>query len=165
MDKGTLGIAGLVAGIVGLLVGGLAYMQAGKALSSANKALEEIEESASNADGTAEMRKAVRNAIEETKADLEGMVAEVRTEISRLESQAKQADVLLKAKDHADAIAERSSENLMTQVKALQAEIVAGDQDTKEYYKGLKVDLEKKLKESNEKLMRMTTTWIESGAM
>jgi len=165
MDKGNLGIAGLVAGIVGLLLGGLAYMRAGKAATTANEALKIVEAEAENADGPAEIRKAVQSAIAETKADLQSMVAEVRTEIGRLERQAEQSDVLRKAKDHANAVAERSSENLMTQVKALRTEIAAGDQDTKEYYNELKADLEKKLKESNDKLKRMTTTWIESGAM
>jgi len=165
MDKGNLGIAGLVAGIVGLLLGGVAYMRAGKAASTANEALQIVEAEAENADGPAERRRAIQDAIAATKADLEKMVAEVRTEISRLERQAEQSGVLLQAKKHSNAVAERSSENLMAQVKALQAEIAAGDQDTKEYYKGLKVDLEKKLKESNDKLKRMTTTWIESGAM
>ena len=164
MDKANLAIAGLVAGILGVVVGGVAYMKAGTIMGSLDERLTAIE-SAESAVGPAEIRKAVRDEIAATKADLKRMVAEVRDEIRKLEEQAQSSDILLEAKSHADANAERSSENLMTQVKALQAELATGDQKTQSYYDELKADLEKKIKESNDKLLRITTRWQESGAM
>jgi chromosome segregation ATPase len=165
MDKGALGIAGLVAGILGVVVGGLAYMQAGKALGNANEAFAVAEDQAKNAAGPAEIRKAVREEIAATKADLEKMVTEVRAEVRKLEEQAQRADVLLEAKGHADANAERSSKDLMTQVRALKEELASGDQETKAHYDQLKADLEEKIEKSHEAIRRMVTRWMESGAM
>ncbi|MHC4253421.1 MAG: hypothetical protein ACYS9X_30255 [Planctomycetota bacterium] len=165
MDKGALGIAGLVAGILGVLVGGFAYMQAAKALDNANEALVMIEEEAKKAAGPAEIRKAVREEIAATKADLEKMVTEVRAEVRKLEEQAQRADVLLEAKSHADANAARSSEALMTQVRALKQELAGGDQETKAHYNELKADLEGRIEKSHEAIRRMVTRWMESGAM
>jgi len=165
VDKGSLGIAGLVAGIVGVLVGGFAYMQAGKALETASEALAAAEAAEKSAPGPAELRKAVREETTAAKADFKTMVADVRAEIRKLEQQAQSADILVEAKSHANDNAARNAEALMKQVKDLREEMAAGDQETKAYYDELKADIEKKVEESNEKLKRMTTRWMESGAM
>ncbi len=165
MDKGALGIAGLVAGILGVVVGGLAYMNAGSAGGKADEALVLIDEGASDAAGPAEIRKAVREEIAATKAELQAMVAAARADITKLQEQAERADVLLDAKRHADANAARGSENLKTEVKALQQEMNSGDQETKAHYDKLKADIEEEIKKRDEAIKRMVTRWRESGAM
>jgi DNA repair exonuclease SbcCD ATPase subunit len=134
-------------------------------MTSVQERLDDVEAEVSNVAGTAEIKQAVRAEIAATKADLNRMVAEVLADIKRIEEQAQRADVLLEAKRHANANAERSARNLMEQVQALKEELAAGDQETKQYYDELKAELEKKIEESNKKLKRMTTRWMESGVM
>ena len=165
MDKGVLGIAGLVAGIVALLVGGLAYMSADKAMTKATQVDVALGEMASDAERSREIQKAVKQGIAEARGDLERMVAEVRAEIKRLETQAERADVVLEAKRHADENAARSAEALRTQVSALKSEMSEGDRETKAHYDELKADLEKQIKESHETLKRLVTRWLEAGVM
>jgi hypothetical protein len=165
MDKGALGIAGLVAGIVGVLVGVFAYMNANSAADKADQALVLIDEGPSDAVGPAEIRRAVKEEIAATKAELEAMVAAARADITELQEQAERADVLLDAKRHADANAARSSENLKTEVKALQQEMTSGDQETKAHYDKLKAEIAEEIKKRDEAIKRMVTRWMESGAM
>ena len=165
MDKGSLGVAGLVAGVLGVLVGGFAYMQAGKALSTAGKALSVVDEAPWKSAGADEIRKAVNQQMEATKAEIGKMVTEVRGEIRKLEEQAQSSDILLEAKRHADSNASRASQELMAQVRSLKEEIASGDQETKSYYDEIKASLEEKIEKSEQTLKNLITRWLESGTM
>ncbi len=165
MDKGNLAIAGLVAGILGVVVGGWALMRASNAIDKANEALHGIRDVEAAALEPADVQKALREPITTMRADIEKIDAEVRADVQKLTEKVERSDILVDAKRHADENAERGNQQLVTQIKALQEEMAAGDQKTQAYYDELKADLEKKILDSNEKLKRMTTRWMESGAM
>ena len=165
MDKGNLAIAGLVAGILGVVVGGWALMRASNAIDKANEALHGIRDVEAAALEPADIQKALREPITTMRADIEKIDAEVRADVQKLTEKVERSDILVDAKRHADENAERGNQQLVTQIKALQEEMAAGDQKTQAYYDELKADLEKKILDSNEKLKRMTTRWMESGAM